>query len=141
MGSVSAAPTRSESELTEEERARLETANRRLHEAVQAYEQFLGRPLKPGEPLPVHDFEEVARAVAEVELAERELWRVREEVLNWPRPPWAPSATHVADWFSPEDAVYDEAPETDQPSRRYRGGGWCSPPSRTPISSVTGSAG
>jgi hypothetical protein len=118
MGSVSAAPTRSESELTEEEHARLETANRRLHEAVQAYEQFLGRPLKPGEPLPVHDFEEVARAEAEVELAERELWRVREEVLNWPRPPWAPSATHVADWFSPEDAVYDEAPETDQPSRR-----------------------
>ncbi|MDA8303423.1 MAG: hypothetical protein M0005_18230 [Actinomycetota bacterium] len=117
MDNVSAAPTRSESELTDEERARLEAANRRLHEAVQAYEQFLGRPLRPGEPPPAHDFEEVARAEAAVEAAERELWKVREEVLNWPRPPWAPSATHVADWFSPEDAVYDEAPEPGQPSR------------------------
>jgi hypothetical protein len=48
----------------------------------------------------------------------RKLWQVREDVLRWPRPPRAPSATHVADWFSPEDAVYDEAPDTGEQSRR-----------------------
>jgi hypothetical protein len=117
MGLVSATPTRSEGELTEDERARLGNAHRRLREAVSAYDQFIGRPLKMGEPLPAHDFDKVALAQAEVEAAERELWRVREEVLHWPRPAWAPRATLVVDWFSDEDAVYDEAPGAGGQSR------------------------
>jgi len=106
---VSSTPTRSEGELTEDERARLENAHRRLRETVKAYDQFVGRPLEMGEPLRAHDHDKVALAQAEVEAAERELWQVREEVLHWPRPGWAPGATLVADWFSDEDAVYDEA--------------------------------
>lgn len=118
MGPVSATPTRSEGELIEDERARLENAHRRLREAVHAYDQFIGRPLKAGGPPPAHDFDKVARTQAEVEAAERELWQVREEVLHWPRPAWAPGATLIADWFSAEDAVYDEAPDTGGQSRR-----------------------
>jgi hypothetical protein len=117
MGLVSATPRRSEGELTEDERARLENARRRLREAVSAYDQFIGRPLKMSEPLPAHDFGKVAHAQAEVEAAERALWQVREEVLHWPRPAWAPGATLVADWFSDEDAVYDEAPGAGGQSR------------------------
>jgi hypothetical protein len=45
MGSVSATPTRSEGELTEDERARPENAHRRPREAVTAYDQIIGRPL------------------------------------------------------------------------------------------------
>jgi hypothetical protein len=108
MGLVSATPTRSEGDLTEDERARLENAHRRLREAVKAYDRFIGRPLKMGE-IPAHDFDKVALAQAEVEAAERELWQVREELLHWPRPAWAPGATLVADWFSDEDTVYDNA--------------------------------
>jgi hypothetical protein len=118
MGTVSATPAKSESELTEQERDLLENAHRRLREAVVTYEQLLSHPRPAGEPVAVHDFDQVANSQAEVEAAERELWQVRQEVLGWPRPPWAPRATHVADWFSPEDATYDEAPEDEQPSRR-----------------------
>jgi hypothetical protein len=118
MGAVSATPTRSEGELTKDERARLENAHRRLREAVTAYDQFIGRPLKVGEQVPTHDYDGVARAQVEVEAAERELWQVREDVLHWPRPAWAPGATLVADWFSAEDAVYDEAPGTGGRSPR-----------------------
>jgi hypothetical protein len=118
MEDVSATPVKPESELTEQERVRLENAHRRLREAVRAYEKFVCRPLETGQPVPVQDFDEVAGAQAEVEAAERELWQVREEVLGWPRPPWAVRATHVADWFSPEDAAYDHVPEAGQPSRR-----------------------
>jgi hypothetical protein len=117
MSLVSATPTLSEGELTEDERARLENAYRRLREAVSAYDQFVGRPLKMGEPLRAHDFDKVATAQAEVEAADRELWQVREEVLHWPRPAWAPGATLVADWFSDEDAVYDEASDAGEQSR------------------------
>ena len=115
---MSATPAKSESELTEQERVKLENAHRRLREAVRAYEKLVGRPLETGQPVPVHDFDKVAGAQAEVEAAERELWQAREEVLGWPRPPWAVRATHVADWFSPEDAAYDDVPEPGQPSRR-----------------------
>lgn len=59
--------------------------------------------------MPIHTFAEVADAQAAVEAVERELWRLREELLGWSRPSWAPSATLVADWFSDEDAIYDEA--------------------------------
>ena len=101
-------PARSEAELTPDERRRLEEAHRILREAVAAYEPFLGRELKPGEPVPVHSAAEMARAQAAVEQAEQELWRLREQLLGWPRPPWAPDAALVADWFSDEDRAYDD---------------------------------
>lgn len=62
MGAVSATPTRAEGELTKDERARLENAHRRLREAVTAYDQFVGRPLKVDEQVPTHDYDKVARA-------------------------------------------------------------------------------
>ena len=106
---VSSLPARSESELTPEERARLDEALRRLGEAVKAYEPFVGRELEAGAGVPIHTFADVADAQAAVEAAESELWRLREELLGWSRPSWVPSATLVADWFSDEDAIYDEA--------------------------------
>jgi hypothetical protein len=56
--------------------------------------------------------DELARAQAEVEAAEDDRWRLREELLGWVRPPWAPGAGLVADWFSDEDAAYDELPSS-----------------------------
>ncbi|MDA8295608.1 MAG: hypothetical protein M0004_03285 [Actinomycetota bacterium] len=47
---------------------------------------------------------------AEVEAAEDELWRLRQELLGLVRPLWAPGAGLVAYWFSDEDAAYDELP-------------------------------
>lgn len=103
-----ATPVRSEEQLSPEDRLVLEAAHRRLREAVAAYEPFLGRELKEGDAVPVHDLEQLAQAQAEIEGAERELWRLRETLLGWPRPTWAPGAALVADWFSVEDAVYDD---------------------------------
>ena len=101
-------PARSEAELAPDERRRLEEAHRILREAVAAYEPFLGRELKPSEPVPVHDAAKMARAQAAIEHAEQELWRLREELLGWSRPASAPNAALVTDWFSEEDRVYDE---------------------------------
>ena len=107
-------PARSERDLHPSDRQRLTVADQRLRQAVKAYEPFLGRELGPdGDPV-AHDFEQMARAQAEVEEAERELWCLREELLGWPRPSWAPPATLVADWFSDEDRVYDEATPSER---------------------------
>lgn len=105
---VSSGPVRSEVELSGEDRARLDSAYSRLREAAKAYEPYLARQLAPDGTLVVHDFDEMANAQAAVEAAERELWQLREEVLGWSRPPWAPSATSVAEWFSDEDSAFDE---------------------------------
>jgi hypothetical protein len=108
-------PARSEADLSPAERQRLEDAYRALREAVARYEPFLGRELRPGEPLPVHRSEAVARVQGEIERAEQELWRLREALLGWARPPWAPDAALVADWFSEEDRSYDEfSPEAGE---------------------------
>ena len=101
-------PAVSHAELTPEQRQRLEGAHRGLRDAVAAYEPFLGRELKPGAPVPVHRAAELARAQAAIEQAEQELWRLREELLGWARPSWAPDAALVADWFSAEDESYDD---------------------------------
>jgi hypothetical protein len=110
----SSVPARSEVDLRPAERQRLEEAHRKLREAVAAYEPFLGRELKPTEPVPVHGTEEMANAQAKIESAEQELWRLREELLGWARPAWAPDAALVADWFSEEDRSYDELPDPGQ---------------------------
>jgi hypothetical protein len=108
-------PARSEADLSPLERQRLEDAYRRLREAVARYEPFVGRELRPGRPVPAHNAEDMARVQAEIKGAEQELWRLREELLGWVRPPWAPDAALVADWFSEEDRSYDEiSPEPGQ---------------------------
>jgi inorganic triphosphatase YgiF len=104
----SSPPARSEDQLTPEERQRLEDAHRRLQKAVEAYQPFTGRELKRGEPVHVHNLKDMATAQAAVEAAEQELWRLREELLGWARPSWAPNAGLVADWFSDDDAAYDD---------------------------------
>lgn|GEM_PF-1818746 len=109
---VSDAVRRSKHDLPPEDRERLEAAHRELRDAVAGYERFLGGPLEPGQALPVHDAREVEAAQERVAAAEDRLWQLREELLGWARPPWAPSAALVSDWFSDEDSVYDDLPET-----------------------------
>jgi hypothetical protein len=50
----------------------------------------------------------MAAAYAGVDAAEAGLWRLREELLGWPRPASVPRASLVADWFSEEDRIYDD---------------------------------
>ena len=83
-----------------------------LRDAVAAYERFVGGALEPGQPVAVHDAEVVKAAQAAIEAAEDRLWQLREELLGWARPSWAPSAALTSDWFSEEDSVYDDVPET-----------------------------
>jgi hypothetical protein len=108
LASVSSNLVHSEDQITPVQQQLLHDAYRQLRTAVVKYETFIGRELKPGQPVPVHDFEDMAGAQRDVEAAERELWRLREELLGWVRPSWAPGATLVADWLSDEDAIYDE---------------------------------
>jgi hypothetical protein len=109
MSTAAKRAPRSVDELTPADRARLEGAHRRLREATESYEQFRGRALVPGEDVPVHDAAAMAAAQAEVQNAENALWQLREDLLGWARPAWAPNATLVADWFSDEDHIYDDA--------------------------------
>ena len=109
---MSDAARRREGDLTPDERAQLEAAHRELQAAVDGYQSFLGGELAPGANVKVHDARDMAEAQSQVAVAEDRLWKVREELLGWARPAWAPSAALVSDWFSEEDAVYDDLPET-----------------------------
>jgi len=108
MSTAAKRAPRSVDDLRPADRERLERAHRRLREATDAYEPFLGGELEPGQTSPVHDAREMAAAQAEVQNAESAIWQLREELLGWARPAWAPSASLVADWFSDEDRIYDE---------------------------------
>lgn len=103
-------PQKSAADLSAQERGALEAAHRRLRKAVQEYDRFLGVELKQGADAPMHRLKDVAAAQAEVQEAEAELWRLREELLGWRRPGWAQPATSVVDWFSDEDSDYDDYP-------------------------------
>ena len=70
--------------------------------------RFVPGPLSPGAPVAIAAAGEMRDAQLAVEAAEAQLWSVRQELLGWTRPPWAPSATLAADWFSDEDTVYDD---------------------------------
>lgn len=105
-------PARSEDQLTPAQRKALGRAHQRLREAVAAYEPFRVGQLQPGKPVPVHNLEAMAKAQAAIEEAEAELWHLREDLLGWRRPVWAPRAELVSDWFSPEDAAYDDVDTT-----------------------------
>ena len=107
-------PVRSPEDLSPQDRAKLEDALRRLQVAVDAYQPFVGGELPPGRDIEPHDARAMARAQEGIESAEAALWHLREELLGWSRPAWAPRASIVSDWFSAEDSVYDEyeAPTT-----------------------------
>lgn len=107
----SSLPVRSERDLSQEERQALEAAHAELRAAVEAYEAILGTELHPGVDAPVVKAEELGPAQERVEAAERRLWELREQLLGWTRPPWAPPATLVSDWILEEDPGYDNEPD------------------------------
>lgn len=100
-------PIRSERDLPEVERHALVTAHAELRAAVAAYEAFLGQEIPIGGDISVMSADEMRVAQERVETAERTLWELREQLLGWARPSWAPSATLVADWILEDDPGYD----------------------------------
>ena len=108
----STVPARSEQELSQDERRALEQAHSDLRAAVEAYEAFLGNELKAGVEVPVVKADELQAAQERVEEAETALWDVRERLLGWSRPSWAPPATLVSDWILEEDPGYDDEPDS-----------------------------
>lgn len=109
MSTAAKRAPRSVNDLAPADRDRLERAHRRLREATDKYEPFRGGELTPGKDVSVHDATAMAVAQVEVQDAENSLWQLREELLGWARPAWAPNAALVADWFSDEDRIYDKA--------------------------------
>ncbi|MGH9057256.1 MAG: hypothetical protein ACRDYY_15555, partial [Acidimicrobiales bacterium] len=91
----SSVPARSEADLSAGEHQALEDAHRELRATVAAYEGFLGKERQPGTPVTVVSAEGIQEAQERVENAERRLWDLRERLLGWARPPWAPPATLV----------------------------------------------
>ena len=91
-------------ELSPTERERLQQAQVHLQDAVERYEELVDAP----EVAALRS--ELSAAQDTVRRAEDELWQLREELLDWARPSWAPNATFVADWFSDEDRIYDNLP-------------------------------
>lgn len=94
-------------DLSPSDLERLRRAHKRLRGAVKAAEGYRGGPLRAGIEIPVHRQEELEAAYREIDEAEAELWRLREELLGWKRPGSALPARDVLDWFSEEDEVYD----------------------------------
>ena len=107
----SSLPVRSEHELSPREHQALEAAHVELRAAVEAYEAYLGRELQPGADVPIVGADEMGAAQERVEAAERRLWELREQLLGWVRPSWAPPATLVSDWILEEDPGYDSEPD------------------------------
>lgn len=105
---MSSVPTHPNVELSPDARGRLEAAHRKLRQAVENYQQVTDSVLEPGKDATNHAASDLADARRATEQAEQELWLLREELLGWTRPSWVPSASFAADWFSEEDAVYDE---------------------------------
>jgi hypothetical protein len=86
---------------------RLRQAHERLRDAVKDAEQYRGGELRPGVETPIYRQQDLEVAYREIDEAEAELWRLREELLDWKRPGSALPARDVLDWFSEEDEVYD----------------------------------
>jgi hypothetical protein len=86
------ASSRSEDDLTKGERRELSAALEKLQDAVAASETA-------NDPVAAQEA---------IDRAEEHVWELREKLLGWSRPPWAPRASLVSDWFSSEDAIYDQ---------------------------------
>ena len=108
-------PSRSEEELSAEERRQLTEAHDELREAVAAYERFLGHELGSEDTVPIARVDDLREAQARVDAAESRLWELREKLLGWTRPPWVPRASLVSDWFSDDDAIYDQLTDSASP--------------------------
>jgi hypothetical protein len=108
-------PSRSEDDLSEEERRQLMEAHAELRAAVAAYEPFIGQELRREEPVPIANATELREAQERVDAAEGRLWELREKLLGWARPAWVPRASLVSDWFSDDDAVYDQVTDPAHP--------------------------
>lgn len=104
----SSLPARSEGDLTASERRALQDAHRELRASAEAYEALLGKELQPGAPVTIVGAEDLQGAQERVEKAERQLWELRERLLGWARPTWAPPATLVSDWILEDDPGYDD---------------------------------
>jgi hypothetical protein len=102
---------RSDRELTDDQRSRLVAAHDALRDAVATYERCGGQILVPGRQIHALDAAALGEAQQAIRVAEDRLWQLREELLGWTRPPWAPSAALVTDWFSDEDTIYDDPPQ------------------------------
>lgn len=94
-------------DLSPSDLERLRKVHKRLRDAVKAAERYRAVELRPGEDAPLHGQEGLVAAYREIDEAEAELWRLREELLDWKRPGSALPARDVLDWFSEEDSVYD----------------------------------
>ena len=104
-------PSRSEHDLTEEERRLFVDAHAELRAAVAAFEPFRGKELEPQTAVPIasaKDPKEMREAKERIEAAEARIWELRERLLGWARPPWAPPATLVSDWILEDDPGYDD---------------------------------
>ncbi len=113
---VSEPGPRSDHALSDEGHVRLKAALHDLRTAVGAYEKLRSiDPLVRNRAASAADVERMRAAQEAIEAAEDRLWHVREELLGWARPSWAPSASLTSDWFSDEDSVYDDAPGTTAP--------------------------
>lgn len=91
-------------DLSPSDLERLRQAHKRLRDAVKVADRYRGVELRPGVEVGKEDLETAYRDIDE---AEAELWRLREELLDWKRPGSALPARDVLDWFSEEDEVYD----------------------------------
>ena len=109
MSTAAKRAPRSVDDLEPADRDRVEQAYRRLREVTDSYEVLRGGGLAAAQDAPVHNAAAIAAAQVAVQDAENALWQLREELLAWARPAWALNATLVADWFSDEDRIYDEA--------------------------------
>jgi hypothetical protein len=89
------ASSRSEDDLSEAQRRELSGALEQLRAAIAASEAA----------------DDPVAAQETIDRAEEHLWGLRERLLGWSKPPWTPRASLVADWFSSDDAVYDEVPD------------------------------
>lgn len=107
----SSLPIRSEGALSPEDHQQLAAAYAELRAAVEAYEKFLGEDLEPGKEIVVMNAVDVRVAQERIEAAEQRLWELREKLLGWARPPWAPPATLISDWTLEVDPDFDTEPD------------------------------
>ena len=88
---------------------------RRLHAEELAVTAVLDERRALDDSVAARDGVSLRSVQEKVETAEDRLWQLREELLSWVRPAWAPSATFTADWFSDEDSIYDDLSEPASP--------------------------
>lgn len=90
---------RTHEELTPDEVEQLRRARTRLLEAAREADEFRGKELQPGKDPEPKNLDEMARAYAAVDNAERDVWELRERLMGWSRPASSISARESIDWL------------------------------------------